>query len=168
MKQVKFMLVGLMMIGAASFMSAQSKVGHINTQELIQAMPEMKIALQQVEQLAKSYESDIQQRLASYQAKVQQYDNEASSQTNETNEARMKEVEKMQQELGAFRDDATSDIAKKREELIKPLYEKAKKAVEEVAKEQGIDYVLDSTQGGGVIVHQGKDLMADVKAKLGF
>ncbi len=168
MKQVKFMLVGLMMIGATSFISAQSKVGHINTQELIQAMPEMKTALQQVENLAKSYESDIQQKLASYQAKVQQYDAESASQTNETNEARMKEVEQLQKDLGKFRDDATADIAKKREDLIKPLYDKARAAVEKVASAQGLDYVLDSSQGGGVIVHQGKDLMAEVKAELGF
>ncbi len=168
MKQVKFMLVGLMMIGATSFMSAQSKVGHINTQELIQAMPEMKAAMQQLDNLAKQYESDIQQKLASYQAKVQQYDNESSTQTDAVNQERMKEVESMQQELGKFRDDAQTDLAKKREELIKPLYDKARAAVEQVAKEQGIDYVLDSTTGGGVIVHQGKDLMADVKAKLGF
>ena len=168
MKQVKLVLVGLMMIGATSFMSAQSKVGHINTQELIQAMPEMKTAMQQVQDLTKSYESDVQQKLASYQAKVQQYDAEAATQTNESNEARMKEVEQLQRDIAKFRDDATADIAKRREDLLKPLYEKARKAVEQVAQEQGIDYVLDSTKGGGVIVHQGKDLMADVKAKLGF
>ena len=33
---------------------------------------------------------------------------------------------------------------------------------------QGFDYVLDSTQGQGVILANGKDLMADVKTELGF
>lgn len=147
---------------------AQDKIAYINTQELIQSMPEMREALKQLEDLSKSYESDIQQKLASYQAKVQQYDSEAATKTDAENQARIKEVEQLQKELAKFRDDATADISKKRDELLKPIYDKARTAVEAVAEKQGINYVLDSTQGGGVIVHQGKNLMPDVKAKLGI
>ena len=46
--------------------------------------------------------------------------------------------------------------------------EKAKKAVEKVAKAQGYQYVLDSATGGGVIFADGKDLFNDVKKELGF
>ena len=52
--------------------------------------------------------------------------------------------------------------------MMKPLYDKAREAIEKVAAAQGVDYVLDSSTGGSVIKAKGKDLMADVKSDLGF
>ncbi len=53
-------------------------------------------------------------------------------------------------------------------DLVKPLTDKAIAAIKKVSTAQGFDYVLDSTNGGGVLVANGKDLMADVKKELGF
>jgi outer membrane protein len=52
--------------------------------------------------------------------------------------------------------------------MMRPLYEKARVAIEKVATVQMFDYVLDSSPGGSVIMASGKDLMADVKSELGF
>ena len=41
--------------------------------------------------------------------------------------------------------------------------EKAQAAIQKIARAKGIQYVLDSTVGGGVILADGPDLMADVK-----
>ena len=51
---------------------------------------------------------------------------------------------------------------------MRPLIDKARAAIQKIAKQQGFDYVLDATPGGGVIMAEGKDLMADVKKELGF
>jgi len=51
---------------------------------------------------------------------------------------------------------------------MRPLYEKARSAIETVAKSQSFEYVLDSSAGGSVILADGKDLLADVKKELGF
>ena len=52
--------------------------------------------------------------------------------------------------------------------MMRPLYDKAREAIEKVAAAQGFDYVLDASAGGSVIMAKGKDLMADVKSELGF
>jgi len=52
--------------------------------------------------------------------------------------------------------------------LLKPITEKAKAAILKVARAQGFQYVLDSTQGGGVIMADGKNLLDDVKKELGI
>jgi len=59
-------------------------------------------------------------------------------------------------------------LQKKQVELLGPITEKAKKAIEAVAAAQGLDYVMDATQGGGLIVAKGKDILPDVKKQLGF
>ena len=60
--------------------SAQSKIAHINTTELVAAMPEMNDAKAELEKLAKTYETDIQTMASELQSKVKQYDSEAASQ----------------------------------------------------------------------------------------
>ena len=63
---------------------------------------------------------------------------------------------------------ALADLDQKRVDLYTPVLEKARTAIQKVARAQGIQYVLDSTQGSGVILADGTDLMAEVKKELGI
>ena len=47
-----------------------------------------------------------------------------------------------------------------------PILTKAQQAIHKVARAKGYKYVMDSTIGGGVIMADGPDLMADVKKEL--
>lgn len=166
MKHLKTILLATALcIGCISFSQAQSKVAHINTTELIASMPGFKSAQQELEALQKTYEADYKESLAEFQGKMKQYDAEAPNKTQEENEARMKEVQGMQQNLQKFELDAQKDLAAKRAELLKPVEEKAMKAINEVAKAKGFDYVLDRAS---LIVAEGTDILADVKKQLGI
>ncbi|GAB5565468.1 MAG: hypothetical protein Wins2KO_25310 [Winogradskyella sp.] len=166
MKHLKSLLFATaLFIGATSFMTAQSKIAHIDTQELIKAMPEYKAAEAEIEKLGKTYQAQMEDSYKEIEAKKKQYGAEAATQTEETNIERMKEVQGMEQSLAQFQQNAQMDLQKKEIEKLKPITEKAKAAIEKVAAAQGFDYVLEK---GGLIVAQGKDLMSDVKAELGI
>lgn len=169
MKHLKTLLIAAtLFFGATAFMSAQSKVAHINTQELIEAMPEMKAAQAELEKLAKTYENEIRGMATELENKAKQYDAEKTTKTQEENTTRMQEVATMEQSIRQYQVNAQQDLAKKEQEMLKPILEKAKAAVIKVAKAQGFDYVLDSTAGQGVILADGTDLLAAVKQELGF
>jgi outer membrane protein len=169
MKHFKTLLfAAALFIGSTSFMNAQSKVAHINTQELVEAMPKMKAAQTELEKLAKTYEADIQTMIKEYQNKTKQYDAEASTKTDEENQKRLAEVTGMQQSIGAYQKQAQEDLQKKEAELLAPIYDEARVAIQKVAKAQGFNYVLDAMNGQGVLYADGKDLLADVKKELGF
>lgn len=169
MKQFKnLVLAAVLLLGGTSIMNAQSKVAHINTQELVQAMPDTKAAQAEIQKLAKTYEVQIQDMGNEYDAKVKRYDAEAATQTAEENQKRVEEVTAMRQSIAQFQQQAQQELQKKEFDLLKPITEKAKAAILKVARAQGFHYVLDSTQGQGVILADGKDLMEDVKKELGF
>ncbi len=169
MKHFKTLLfAAILSIGAMSFTQAQSKIAHINTNELIEAMPAMKTAKTELEKLSKTYEAQIQEMATEYQGKIKQYQAEVETKTEEENRKRAEEVQTIEQSIRQFQGTAQEDIQKKEGDLMKPIFEKAKVAIQKVAKAQGFQYVLDSTQGGGVLLADGKDLMADVKKELGF
>tara|TARA_B100001175_G_C19342996_1_gene558413 strand:+ start:396 stop:899 length:504 start_codon:yes stop_codon:yes gene_type:complete len=167
MKKIKILLLALCL--TLSFIAhSQSKVAHINSTELVSSMPEMNEAKAELEKLAKTYENDIQTMAAELQSKVKQYDSEASSQTDEENAKRLQEVQGMEQSIRQYQNQAQQELQKKEFDLLKPITEKAQAAIVKVAKSQGFEYVLDSTQGQGVILADGKDLLEDVKRELEF
>jgi len=74
----------------------------------------------------------------------------------------------MEQSIRQYQGQAQQELQKKEFDLLKPITEKAQAAINKVAASLGFEYVLDSTQGQGVIVASGKDLMEEVKKELGF
>ena len=169
MKHLKSLLLAATLILSASLtLQAQSKVAHINTQELVESMPDMKSAKSELEKLAKTYETDIQAMATELQNKITQYDAESSTKTDEENGKRLQEVQSMEQSIRQYQAQAQQDLKKKELDLLRPITEKAKNAILKVGNAQGFDYVLDSSQGQGVIMANGKDLLKDVRTELGI
>lgn len=168
MKQFKTLLLATALcIGTVSFTNAQSKIAHINTQDLITAMPEMKEAQKQLETLSKTYQKDIQSSITEFQTLLKQYEAEAATKSEEENAKRGQEIQEKQQRIQQFQADAQKDLQKKELDLIQPITEKAKAAILKVGRAQAYDYVLDSSQGVTILA-DGKNLLDDVKKSLGI
>ena len=169
MKNLKSLLLATLMIAlplTATF--AQSKIAHIDTQKLISEMPEVIAAQKQLQAVEETYTKEIENTYKEFTTKAQSYSADAANQTDVTNQARQTELESMQQNIQKYRETAAQDLQKKQGEMMRPLYEKARVAIEKVATAQGFDYVLDSSPGGSVIMASGTDLITAVKTDLGF
>jgi len=166
MKKIKLLAVVLVLFLGATQMSAQTKVAHIDTQELVASMPEMKAAANELEKISKTYETELRNLANTFEARVSRYEKEADSKSEEENMARAQELQEMQNNIQEYRQTAMRELEKKEQDIYQPLLEKAKKAIEKVGKQQGFDYILDSTLGSGVIMAEGKDLLEDVQREL--
>lgn len=169
MKKMNLILVALMLfVGATSAINAQSKIAHIDAQELIEAMPEYKAAQNSLEKIQRSYETEIKAMMKELETKAKQYDGEAASKTDQENQRRIEEIQDMQNNIQAYRQQAMQDLDQKREDVFKPILEKAQNTIQKVGRAQGYDYVLDATMGSGIILADGKDLLDDVKKDMGI
>ena len=169
MKQVKKIAVALILfVAATSFVNAQNKFAHIDVTKLLSDMPEMKTAQAELKKLAETYEADIQASFTEFQNKATQYQNEAASKSREENEKRSLELQEIDKNIQGARQAASGELQKKQSALFGPITEKAKLAIDKVAEVQGFDYVIDSQQGGALIVAKGKDILIEVKKELGF
>ncbi|MEC8739656.1 MAG: OmpH family outer membrane protein, partial [Bacteroidota bacterium] len=64
---------------------------------------------------------------------------------------------------------AQNDLMQKQQEKMTPIFDKLKEAINAVAKEKGYDYVVDTSEGSGIIYSAPKDdIMLAVKQKLGI
>jgi outer membrane protein len=169
MKKIKSLLIASMLFfGATSLTFAQSKTAHIDTQELIASMPEMKAAQNQLEKLTKTYQADLQTMATELQNKMKQYQAEAATKTDDVNGQRAQEVQSMRDNVMKYEQNAQQEMAKRQEGLIKPIMEKARVAIQKVARAKGYQYVIDSTAGSGLILADGPNLLNDVKKELGM
>ena len=139
MKQFRTLLIALSFVfGAVALSNAQdSKVAHINTQELIETMPAYKSAMSQLEKLESTYRADIDDLYKEAQSKNQRYQQEAVNQTEEENAKRAQELQQDQQKIVQFQQNAQKELQKKESELLRPVYEKARTSIQKVAREKG-------------------------------
>lgn len=176
MRNFKTIMIALALIfGATSMATAQSKIAHIDTQKLLEEMPERKSAEAQLKKLEQSYMADIQSSIKELQTKADTYRKEAEALTEAQLKAReaefmkkSEEIQTMENNIRQAQQTASQNLQQKQQELVDPILKKVKAAVEKVATAQGFQYVLDSSNGSGVIVAKGTDLYSAVKKELGF
>ncbi|MCU0350144.1 MAG: OmpH family outer membrane protein [Flavobacterium sp.] len=170
MKQLKSLVI-VFLLFASYQVSAQAKVGHIDLQALMTSMPEMKTAQSQIEKIKEQYSKEYRTMVQEYQTKIDTYtkEAEAGTVTDAINETRTKEMQDMGGRIQQYQQNAEKELQQKELDLMKPLFEKAQAAIKKVAKEKGVNYVLDATSPGVVLFAEGGvDLMADVKKELKF
>lgn len=169
MKQLKSLLIAaLLFVGASQTVSAQAKVAHIDVSELMKNMPEMKAAEAQLKKLGTTYDTEYNTMVEEFTTKIKKYEAESTTVSEAINKTRESEVQDMRARIQQYQQTATTDLQKKQEEIVKPILEKARLAIQKVAKAKGYQYVLDSSTGSGVLLAEGPDLLADVKKELGF
>lgn len=177
MKHFKTLAIAfVLLMSATTFATAQSKVAHIDVQKLMSEMPEMKAAQAQLKKLEQTYSADIQASLKELQTKAKPIKQKLMAFQNPNlnlvklsfSKENAEELQGMEANIQQARQSAGEELQKKQQELMGPILEKAQNAIQKVAKTQGFQYVLDATPGAGVLVADGKDLLADVKKELGF
>ncbi|WP_298782472.1 OmpH family outer membrane protein [uncultured Polaribacter sp.] len=168
MKNFKtLLLIAVFTLGIGGVANAQ-KTGHIDFEKLVAEMPQTKKLKLDIEKLGKTYQDEIEGMGKKLEAKIQKYTTESQTQAKEINDTRAKEVQQERARYEGLRQTAYEEMQKKQNNGLKPIIEKARKAIEDVAAAKGIVYVLDSTVGKGLLVSKGEDLYGAVKAKLGF
>lgn len=170
MKQI--LSLGLMM--AAVLFSAQTmaqvkeaRFGHIDTQALLESMPERNNIQSEIEGAAGEYEQEILRMQGDLEAKVAEYQQKAESWPVAIRSQKEQEITQDQQGLEQFYSTVQQELGMLEQSLLEPMIERARKAIEEVGSEEGFTYIFD-TSTGSTVYNGGEDVLALVKAKLGL
>lgn len=166
MKRMKHIILVLATLMSAAVFG--QKLGHLNSNELLLAMPERTNVENQIKKYAQDLESQLSAMTTEYQTKVQNYQSNEATMTEAIKKDKIKEITNLEQRINEFQQTAQQDLQAKEEALLKPLIDKAKKAIEDVAKENNYNYIFDS--GVGVLLYQkdSDDIMPMVKKKMGL
>ena len=123
--------------------SAQ-KLGRVNFTELDQLAPEADAAREQITAMQNEAQETFNAMLEEYNTKANQYQQKSSTWTTAIRESKEKELMEIQNRVQEFQQSISQELQQKQAELMNPIMEKAQKAVQDIAKAQGIIAVFDS------------------------
>ncbi|MFI5162744.1 MAG: OmpH family outer membrane protein [Sphingobacteriales bacterium] len=167
-KLMKVFLVGLSFLLIGNIVRAQNKIGYINLNQLIDQMPETKTIRSQVEAYQKQFIDELTSMNNDYQSKGKAYEAQRATITDAVRTSKEAELSNLQKRMNDYQTSAQQQVQAKTNELSKPLFDKVRTAVSQLAKEKGYTYVFDTSQTDFIVSPQGDDLLNDAKAKLGI
>lgn len=164
----KVLLIGLLVIACCGSAGAQQKYGHINSDDIVDAMPEFKQLNATVENKKKQYALQLQRMYEEYERKGKELNDYGMSMMEAVREERLKEVDSLQLAIQGFEGTAQGEVEKLQQKLMKPLNDKYLKVVQAVAKENGYTYIFDIARGAVVYHPETGDVTDLVKKKMGI
>ena len=165
MKKISLVIGALILTTA---LNAQ-KFGHISSDLLLTAMPEYDSAQAKVQDLRQQYDLELERIQVEINKKIEEFNQTEATLSELIKEAKASEIQEMQVRLQNFAQTAQQDLQQKSMTFIQPVMDKARGAIEEVAKEQGLLYVFDMSQGNPIYASESSvDLLPLVKGKLGL
>jgi outer membrane protein len=142
------------------------KIAHINSTELMESVPEVDSITKKLEATQKKYQKMLTAIEKEVQAK-QEFWQAVPATDSITLQLRQKEYETLVTSYQQTETLGQQEMAKMQKELYEPLFDKLKELIKTVAQEQGYSYVIDSSEGSGVIFGDpAHDLMDAVKERL--
>ena len=157
-KAIKLTLAVVFVMGATSLF-AQQKFGRINTQEIIVGMPETKEMQTNMEAYAKDLQDNLESMTVEY--------NTLSESVRQLKE---NDLNALIQRRNEFEQAAQQDFQKRQNELLAPIIEKAKNAIDKVAAAGGYLAVFDTSTGSLAYFDEASltDIAPAVKKELGI
>lgn len=169
MKMIKSTLLALTIaITSSLFAQKTAKIGHINSNDLLTAMPERATVQKDLEAHAQQLQKTLETMSKEYDSKVAEFQGKQDVMTDIIKDAKIKEITDLEKRIQEFQQTAQADIQKKEQELLQPIIDKAKNAINEVAKENAYTYILDSSIGVVLYSVESDNVLDLVKKKLGI
>lgn len=151
--------------------SAQSnlKIGVVDVTSIVQVMPERTQAETKLSEASKKYEAEYQKLGEEMKRLVDEYQAMKPDELQAIKERKTRELNDYQQKVATFEQTAQQDLARMQQELMSPIIQKIKTAMEAVGKENNFSLVLaNEPQLIYYFAAPVEDLTPKVKAKLGL
>jgi outer membrane protein len=167
-KKIAFLAATVFLLANTSIIAQTMKFGHVNSGELIQMMPQTKMADSTLKKFGESLDGQLKAMTAEYQGKLQAYQSKADSMPDAIRTYKEKELTDLGNRIQDFQQTAQESIQKKKEELYGPILKKADDAIKDIAKEKGYAYIFDTNAGVVLFAQESDNIMPLVKTKLGL
>lgn len=169
MKKIRIftsLMIGLFLLNTTLFAQSKIKLAHLNSADLMEVMPGRDTAQKIIENYATSLEEEIKAMYTEYQNKAESFKKNQAMMSQIVQDSKIKELQDLESRIKLFDEGAQRDLQSKQEELLKPLIDRAKTAIAEVAKENGYTYVFDTSVGALLYYESSDDILVLVKKKL--
>lgn len=152
----------------SSISIAQTKVGTIDSEYIISLMPETKVVIKRAQDYGTKLDSSYSIKLKEYQDKVADYRSKEKEMGELMKKTVTNEIYALEQDIRKYEQNGKKLMQLKESELMRPLYAKLNKAIDEVVKANGYTQILTITGNQFAYIDQKFDITEAVLDKLGI
>lgn len=120
------------------------KFGVINTNQLMEALPEMKTVKEQMDAATKKYEDEFTKLQEEFNKKYQEFQALEESTPQTIKERRMQEMQELDAKIQKLRETAQQDLQRQQQQLMAPIQENVIKAIQSVGAEGNYTFVFEN------------------------
>ncbi len=154
----KIILMIMLMAPLATF---AQKFGKVNTQTIMQSLPEISKINGELEATAKQYENDLKSMQEELQRQSEAYDKGKSTMNATAQQQKEQELQQLYQKIQQTYSDNQQALQKAQQEKMQPVVTKVRAAIDTVGKTGGYTYIFEE----GVAVFTGSNV-EDVTSKV--
>jgi outer membrane protein len=167
---VKIFAVVALLISISAGTQAQTtiKIGHVEFNTLLQAMPGIDSVKIKLQAYQKTLTDQLDAMKSEFENKYMDYQSQSATMSDLIKQTKEKELQDLQGRIDAFTQKAQQDMQAKQQELVQPFIDRAKAAVKDVAKENKYTYILNAIEDVVLYSEPSDDVMPLVKKKLGI
>lgn len=157
-------LVLMLMLLAPMTMMAQ-KFGKVNTQTIMQALPDVAKANGELEALQKQKDNELKAMQEEFQRKADEYQKGASTMNATAKQQKETELQGLNQKIQQAYQDGQQELQKKSNELMQPIVAKVRAAIDAVGKAGNYTYIFEE----GAAIYTGSnvvDVTKEVQSKI--
>ncbi len=165
--KLKFIpIITILLISMTTF--GQQLFGHVNSQEILNAMPEAATAQLALQEELEGLQEQGQIMMQEFEAQQKDFQINQENMNDAVRNDKLKSLENLQERIMLFEQSAEQSIQMKQAELFEPILTKIQNAIDEVAKENDYAYIFDlvGLQGGVVYRNDSYDITLLVRKKL--
>jgi outer membrane protein len=161
----KLIVAGVM---AVSFLAAgaQNKIGYVNTDEVLAAMPETEKANKELQEFREALGKQYEELSADANAKSEQFIKDSATMNQSIKEIKRGEIIALIQRVNNFEQEVQEKTKQMAQQKFAPIQQKAMDAIKAVAKKSGYSYILDINSV--IVGPPGDDVASLVKKELGI
>ena len=164
----KILICAICAICGFATANAQGKFGHVNTQEIIQAMPEYQKAQTEIKALQDQYEADLKSMQDELQKKAEAFDKEQATLPDNIKQRRNQELQDMYTKIQQSFQDNQQALQKASGEKMQAIQTKVLDAIKSVGSAGNFTYIVEMGSLPYISTTLSTDVTAQVKAKLGL
>jgi outer membrane protein len=128
--------------------SGQAKIGYVDSQAIMQKLPEGQDAQRQLDAVVAQWQGEITKMQNEWQKKYEEYDKKKLIMSDQTRAEAERELVTLEKKVTDYRNQKfgpNGEMFTKQNDLLKPVQDRIFKAIQDVALEENYDYVLDKS-----------------------
>lgn len=138
--------------------NAQLKIGYVDSDSIMDKFPDAQDARQKLDAIIQEWQTELTKIESNWKTKYDDYEKRKLIMSDQTRAEMESELIKLEQQVGEYRDKkfgTSGELFQKQDEIMKPVQNKVFTAINDVAKDEELDFIFD--RSGDVMLLFAKD-----------